>query len=128
MTENKILIVDDEKAILNLFEKAFTRAGYQVQTASSGEMALSILKDVNIYLMFLDLNMPEMNGLELCRQIKKNMPMAVIYAITGYASLFELVECRDAGFDDYFKKPVNLKILLKAAEDAISKINRWKKG
>lgn len=45
-----------------------------------------------------------------------------------YASFFELAECREAGFDDYFQKPVELKTLFKAAEDAFGKIVRWKKG
>ncbi len=128
MSQDKILIVDDEQAILNLFEKAFSRAGYDIRTATSAEKALDLLKDEDIYVMFLDLNMPKMNGLELCREIKKDLPMSVIYAITGYASVFQLAECRDSGFDDYFKKPVNLKVLMKAAEDAFIKINRWKKG
>jgi CheY-like chemotaxis protein len=53
--------------------------------------------------------------------------MSIIYAITGYASLFQLSECLDAGFEDYFKKPVNVSTLLKTAESAFEKVNRWKK-
>ncbi len=53
--------------------------------------------------------------------------MDIIYAITGYASLFELADCREAGFDDYFQKPVEMKTLLKADQDAFKKIDRWKK-
>ncbi|NOX33459.1 MAG: response regulator [Deltaproteobacteria bacterium] len=128
MTQDKILIVDDEKAILLLFEKAFSRAGYLVRTATSGKAALSLLQNEEIHVVFSDLNLPEMDGLELCREIKKHMPITIIYAMTGYASLFQLVDCRDAGFDDYFKKPVNLEVLLKAAKDAFEKIKRWKKG
>ncbi len=128
MKEKKILIVDDEVAILNLFQTAFSKEGYQVLTAESGELALEILKNEEIHVMFLDLNMPEMNGVELCIKIKKNMPISVVYAMTGYASLFELADCRDAGFDDYFKKPVNLSILFEAVEDAFKKIDRWRKG
>lgn len=128
MAKGKILIVDDESAILLLFEKAFSRAGYHVRTATGAEAALTLLENEEIHVMFLDLNMPEMDGLELCRKIKKAMPINVIYAMTGYSTLFELADCRDAGFDDYFNKPVNLDILLKAAKDAFEKIKRWKKG
>jgi DNA-binding response OmpR family regulator len=77
--------------------------------------------------MFLDLNLPGMNGMDLCRRIKKDKPMAIVFAVTGYASLFELVDCREAGFDDYFKKPVDMKSLVKAANDAFERIDRWKK-
>ena len=122
----KILVVDDEEEIRTLFKRVFAKAGYQVLTADSAESALKLLEDVKIHVMFLDLNLPGMNGIDLCIQIRKNMPMALIHAITGYASLFELSDCRDAGFDDYFIKPISLKTLLKVTEDAFLKIDRWK--
>lgn len=127
MPEKKVLIIDDEVAILNMFKKAFSQAGYTVRSAESAEEAIEILNQNSIHIMFLDLNLPGMNGVELCRQLRKNRPMDIIYAVTGYASLFELAECREAGFDDYFPKPVELKMLLKAAQDAFEKIERWKK-
>jgi DNA-binding response OmpR family regulator len=77
--------------------------------------------------MFLDLKLPGMNGIELCRRIRKNNPIACIYSMTGFSSLFELADCRDAGFDDYFLKPIDLSIFMKTAEDAFEKISRWKK-
>lgn len=122
-----ILIVDDEKAILNMFSLAFSKKGYQIRSAESAEEALELLKLEKIHVMFLDLNLPGMNGIELCRAIKKQMPMAVLYALTGYASLFELSDCRDAGFDDYYKKPVSMSLLLEAAKDGFEKIERWRK-
>ena len=125
--ENKILVVDDEKAICDMLERAFTKAGYTVRCAGSGEEAVGVLKQENIQVMFLDLKLPEMSGVDLCRQIRKDKPIAIIYAITGYTSLFELADCREVGFDDYFTKPVELKVLLKAAEDAFEKLDRWKK-
>ncbi len=127
MSENKILIVDDEQAIINLFKLAFSRVGYEVASARNAEDALALLKKEKIHVMFLDLNMPGMDGVELCRKIKIDMPMSIIFAITGYASIFQLGACREAGFDDYFKKPVNIKVLTGAAEDAFKKIERWKK-
>ncbi|MCP3901772.1 MAG: response regulator [Desulfobacteraceae bacterium] len=127
MPQNTVLIVDDEKAILLLFEKAFSKAGFKVRTATSGEMALEILKKDEINVIFSDLNMEQMDGLELCRRIKKTKPMTIIYAMTGYASLFELADCREAGFDDYFDKPFKLPILIKKVNDAFEKIERWKK-
>ena len=77
--------------------------------------------------MFIDLKLPKMDGVELCKQIRKDRPLAVIYAVTGYPSLFELAHCREAGFDDYFIKPIDLEVLLKASEDAFARIDRWKK-
>jgi CheY-like chemotaxis protein len=127
MIEKKILVVDDDEGSRNMMKQAFSRADYKVRLAESAEEALEILKDDKIQVMFLDLNLPGMNGVELCKRIRKDFPMAIIYAVTGYASLFELSECREAGFDDYFNKPVNLSVLMKAAEQAFEKIDRWKK-
>ncbi|MDQ1270842.1 MAG: two-component system, OmpR family, response regulator VicR [Thermodesulfobacteriota bacterium] len=127
MENKKILIVDDESPILRLLSQVFTKAGYEVFTAESGRDALKIIEENNIMVMFFDLNMPVMNGMELCKSVKSIKPMSIIYAITGYASLFELSECLDVGFEDYFKKPVNVSTLLKTAESAFEKVNRWKK-
>ena len=127
MSDEKILVVDDEDAILFLLEQGFSRAGYQVVCAPSAEEALALLEKETINVMFLDLNLPEMNGIDLCRRIKKDIPMSVVYALTGYASLFELADCLEAGFEDYFKKPVNLSTLVQTANNAFDKLSRWKK-
>ncbi|OEU71878.1 MAG: response regulator [Desulfuromonadales bacterium C00003093] len=127
MMEKNILIVDDEKFIRDMLEQAFSKEGYIIRSAESAEEALEILKDEKFQVMFLDLNLPKMNGVELCKQIRKDIPIGIIYAVTGYASLFELADCREAGFDDYFTKPVKLEMLFKAAQDAFEKIDRWKK-
>ena len=125
MVKNTILVVDDEVSILNLMKQAFTRAGYEVRLAGGAKEALEILNEEKIHVIFSDLNMPEMNGLELCRKIRKDMPMAIIVAMTGHASLFELADCREAGFDDYFIKPVSISSLVETAEKAFKKIERW---
>jgi len=127
MSEKKILVVDDEKAIISLLKQAFTRAGFSVVPAESAEEALTLLEQEEISVMFLDLNLPGMNGIELCRRIKNDKPMSIIFAVTGYASLFELADCREAGFDDYFKKPVDMKTLVKSATDAFERIERWRR-
>ena len=124
--ERKILIIDDEPSIRVMLQEAFNEEGYQSRAAESAEEALAILKEENYWVIFLDLNLPGMSGVELCRQIHHDLPMAIIHAVTGYASLYDLVECREAGFDDYFTKPVDLHTLFTAAEDAFNKLERWR--
>lgn len=126
MVERKILVVDDEEQIRTMYQEAFTRAGYDVVVAESAEEGLEMMRTSPAWVLFLDLNLPGMNGVELCRRIRKGWPMAIAYAVTGYASLFELSECRDAGFEDYFSKPTSLKELVAAAEHAFKKLDRWK--
>ncbi len=125
--DRKILVVDDEREILDGFEQAFRNADYTVHCAESAEEALEVLNIENRQVMYLELKLHNMDGVELCKQIRTDRPLAVIYAVTGYPSLFELAHCREAGFDDYFIKPIDLEVLLKAAEDAFTRIDRWKK-
>jgi CheY-like chemotaxis protein len=125
--ERKILVVDDEMSIRDLFHSAFGELGYEVYLAENGEQALQILKKNDIDLIFLDLRLFGMNGIELCRQIKKKNPVSIIYAVTGWSGLFEIEECREAGFDDYFTKPLPLDRLFHAVEEAFEKLDRWKK-
>ncbi len=121
----RILIVDDEKEICNLFRRSLETKGHKVQTAGSGEEALEILKEEKFQLLLFDLNLPGINGIELCKRARKMLPISIIIAITGYASMFHLLDCREAGFDDYLIKPVSLKTLLEEVEIASNKIDRW---
>ena len=125
MARRKILVVDDDTSVRELLEKAFRQAGYAVLSAASGHEALALLAREPVPVMFLDLNMPRMTGIELCRLIREIYPVACIYAMTGYGSTFELLKCREAGFDDYFHKPIELDTLFKAAKEAFEKIDRW---
>ncbi len=126
--DKKTLVVDDDQSIRKLLDKAFEKAGFAAVTAESAEDGLEILENENIQVMFLDLKLPGMNGIDLCRKIRKESPIACIYAMTGYNSIFELTECRDAGFDDYFLKPFDLSVVIEAAKSGFSKIERWKQS
>ena len=124
VTEKKILVVDDQKSILKLFKSTFEMKGYMVATAESGEEALGILKEEEIRVMFLDLKMPGMNGLDLCREIRKTHAEARIFAVTGHPSLFQHSNCLAAGFDLYFTKPMNLELLVDTARDAFADLEK----
>ena len=126
MNKRKILVVDDEKQILSLYGEVFRLAGFEVHSAETAEDAYELFKKEKFWVLFLDLNLPGMNGVELCKKLKSEYPMIVPFAVTGYASLFELSDCREAGFEDYFIKPVSLSTLVEAAEMAFKKIERWK--
>jgi CheY-like chemotaxis protein len=128
MEINKILVVDDEESIRNLFLDAFDKEEYTVVTVENGEDALELLAKENIKVMFLDLNLPGMNGNELCKKVRQFHPLAIIHAITGYNSLFELVDCRRSGFDDYFTKPLDLPQVYRATKEAFNKLERWGTG
>jgi len=127
MAEKRVLIVDDEPQIREMYAQFFSQSEYTVETAESAEDALDLIRKKPFWVIFLDLNLPGMNGIDLCRLIRKDYPMAIPIAVTGCASLFELTDCRDAGFEDYFIKPVSLPELLKVASSAFEKLERWKR-
>ncbi len=122
-----MLIVDDEMTVREIFKDFFGAFGYQVLTAEGAENAIEILNDREIDVIFLDLRLFGTNGLELGRRIRKEKPLAILFAITGWAGLFEVEECREAGFDDFFIKPVEFDMLQKAVEDAFERVERWRK-
>jgi len=126
MMTKKVMVVDDEEGIRLLVGETLTKAGFQVITAGSGEEAMEILAKEPVPVIFLDLKLPGVDGVDLCRQIRQTRPIAIIYAMTGYTSLFELSDCREAGFDDYFTKPLRLPALVAAAQAAYEKLERWK--
>ena len=123
--KKKILVVDDERSIRDLFTDTFNDAGYEVRAAETGEQALEMLKEERIDVIFLDLRLFGMNGIELCHKIRKTNPISIIYAMTGWTALFEIEECREAGFDDFFAKPFTYETLSRALEEAFEKIDRW---
>ena len=126
MNSKRILVVDDQEVIREMFKTAFERAGYAVLTSGSAEEALDIMSKTPCSVLFLDLDLPGMSGIELCRIVRQKWPMAIPNAVTGYTTLYQLVECREAGFEDYFPKPVKMSVLREAAERAFEKIERWK--
>ena len=126
MESKKILVVDDENTIRDLLEYSLGKAGYSVRSAASGDEALEILGQESIPVMFIDLGLDvgAMNGFELCEQIRKKNSNAIIYALTGYAQLFDPNEFRKAGFDDYFAKPVNVEAICQVLRNSFEKIDR----
>jgi CheY-like chemotaxis protein len=125
--KKKVMIVDDDDTMRDLMSELFLDVGYETVTASGGAAALDIMRNDPVWVLFIDLKMPEMDGTEVCEKIREGWPMAIPFAVTGYSSLFELSDCREAGFEDYFMKPVNRRYLLEAAENAFNKLERWMK-
>ena len=117
MNERKILVVDDEAPIREMLVKAFGKAGYAVRAVSSGEEALKVFSQEFFPLVYLDLGLETMTGFELCERIREDHPQLIIYALTGYAALFQSNDFRDAGFNDFFCKPFKRRALLKTMEE-----------
>lgn len=110
-TANKILVVDDEAQITRVLRTSLRAHRYEIRTAADGVSALDTFHDWKPDLIITDLQMPEMNGIELCREIRKisNIPIIVL-SVKGEEKT--KVEALDAGADDYITKPFGIEELL----------------
>jgi two-component system, OmpR family, alkaline phosphatase synthesis response regulator PhoP len=109
-----ILIVDDEKDILDLLEYNLLKEGYQVLKASDGEEALNVVRNNPVDLVLLDIMMPKLDGIETCRRLRE-MPegkKTYIVFLTAREEEYSEVAGFEAGGDDYIAKPIKPRILL----------------
>lgn len=112
-----VLVVDDEPSIRALYQMAFAHSGYTVRAASSGEEALEFLSEQPAQIIFLDLNLPGIKGVDLCGKILAEWPDTRMIAISGNLKAFGEAECKAAGFSQVLPKPIQLMDLLNAAKE-----------
>ena len=120
-TKGKILVVDDEEDIVEVISYNLKKEGYQVLTASTGEEALKSIEIEKPNLVLLDLMMPGIDGLDVCRELKKNpefenIPVVMLSA-RGDES--DIVAGLELGATDYITKPFSHKILIARIKSAL---------
>ncbi|MDR3567609.1 MAG: sigma-54 dependent transcriptional regulator [Syntrophobacteraceae bacterium] len=119
----KILIVDDEDFIRENLERILKEERYRTAIAKNGEEALSFLKEASFDLVFLDLRLPDISGIEILKKIKESDPDLLVIVMTGYASVESAVEALKSGAYDYIKKPFKadvIKLIVRLALEAQS--------
>lgn len=109
---SNILIVEDDPSVREALERALAFEGYTVETARDGGVALSMLMDASPDLVVLDVMMPYVDGIEVCRRIRAKGDGVPILMLTAKAAVGDRVEGLDAGADDYVTKPFALDELL----------------
>ena len=105
MKNNAILVVDDEKNIRLTLSQSLEPLGIPVQTAANGEEALQKLREGQFGLVFLDLKMPGMDGMDVLRRIKDDWPSVRVIIITAYGTIESAVEAMKLGAVDFVQKP-----------------------
>ncbi|WP_026690636.1 response regulator transcription factor [Alteribacter aurantiacus] len=101
----KVLVVDDEESIVTLLQFNLEQAGFTVTTAMDGKSALDEAANQTFNLIVLDLMLPEMDGLEVCKQLRQNKIMTPILMLTAKDDEFDKVLGLELGADDYLTKP-----------------------
>ena len=122
----KILIVDDEKGIREIFSLLLEERGHTVREASSGEEALTIIPLFSPDLLLLDMNLPGISGIDLLERVKREFPKTSVIIMTAFGSIRSAVEATRLGAYDYLEKPVDndelLLLIARALE--VKELNR----
>lgn len=107
----KILVIDDEKSILDLLDMVFKKEGYQVETSLSATKGLGLIDKQDFDLILCDIKLPQMNGMEILERVKAKRPDIPVIMITAYGTTKQAVEALKAGALDYVVKPFDMEEL-----------------
>jgi two-component system alkaline phosphatase synthesis response regulator PhoP len=123
--EQKILIVDDEAHIRMLIEQTLEELeddGVKFLIAENGEEALALITQEKPQLVFLDVMMPKMNGMEVCRRVKKELALPDIYIIllTAKGQEVDRLKGQEVGADVYMTKPFDPEVILNKAREVLA--------
>ena len=114
MNPAKILLVDDEPDILEILKYNLVKEGYEVATANNGEEGLRRAEEFSPDLIILDIMMPVMDGVEVCRQLRARpeFDQTVITFLTAREEDYSQIAALDTGGDDYITKPIRPRVLI----------------
>lgn len=116
----KVLVVDDDPIVGQSFNRVLTGKGYAVITAANGEEALAKLKDEQYDLVYTDLRMPGMDGLEVAERVKAKQPWTPVVIVTGYGSRTSEERAYAAGVSAFLNKPLSPEMIEDSAARALA--------
>ena len=121
-----ILLVDDEPDILEFLGYNLRKEGFNVHTALNGREAIELAKQTNPHLVILDVMMPEMDGIETCRELKKipELSASIIAFLTARSEDYSQLAGFDAGGDDYIAKPIKPSLLISRVKALLRRYSR----
>ena len=123
IVKGKILVVDDETAMLETLSTFFSSRGYQLMTAASGEAAIKLLAEEQPALALIDIKLPGINGIQLLKVIKRDYPAVKTFVITAYDEENKKA-AEEIGIDAFFAKPIGLDALKKKVIEVLSDSER----
>lgn len=108
---HKILLIEDDERLSKLIKKGLEENGFEVLPVYDGEMALKLFENAHFDLIITDLILPKMNGLDICKAIRKNGNKVPIIMLTALGTTDDKLDGFDAGADDYLVKPFDFREL-----------------
>mgnify|MGYP001574580833 FL=1 len=119
MSKGKILVIDDEDIVLISCKRALLPEGFEVKTAQNGIQGLKMIEEERFDLVFTDLKMPDIDGMEVLRIIKQRWPETGVIIITGYQTVDSAVKAIKLGAYDYIEKPFTPDGIINAVNRAL---------
>ena len=114
-----ILMIDDDPVACRVFKKIIVKEGYRVLTSTEAKKGLRLVKEKSPEIVFLDIKMPRVNGIELLRRMRKIKKDLVVIMLTGFATLDTAREAMALGAYDYVTKPFDLEAIKRSIRDAL---------
>ena len=116
----KVLVVDDDPVVRKSFDRVLSKKGYAVITAENGEEALRKLNEEKYDIVYTDIRMPGMSGLEVAEQVKARKPWTPVVIITGYGSDAAEARAKAAGVASFVHKPLSPEMIEDSARDVLA--------
>ena len=117
----KILVIDDERAIRNILKETLEFEGYKVDVAENGREGVELATSSAYDLIFSDIKMPEMDGIEVLTSLREAEVESPVVMISGHGNIETAVDCIRRGAVDFIEKPIDLNRLLITTKNALEK-------
>jgi len=122
-----VLIIDDEASLRQTMARILLRAGFEVTTVASGQESFAILQEHSFDMAYLDIRLPDMNGLEILKRIRSQFPEMPIILFTAQPDLHSAVEALRSGATDYLMKPLKPEAVIERTRRVIDEQNKKKR-
>ncbi len=120
----RLLVVDDEESIVTLLQFNLEKSGYEIATAMDGKTAFEMANEQNFDLIILDLMLPEMDGLEVCKQLRQSKNSTPILMLTAKDDEFDKILGLELGADDYMTKPFSPREVVARTRAILRRVNQ----
>lgn len=126
LSENRVLVVDDDASTTLLLKKVLETENYQVDTANSAAVAMSLINKQKYHVVITDIMMPDKDGLALLEDLRKRDPLIQVVIMTGGVSMSRTLSALEHGAADFILKPINVEELIMIVRLCAAKLERWR--
>ncbi|HHW00992.1 MAG TPA: response regulator [Clostridiaceae bacterium] len=125
----KVLIVDKEEEILHTLKEFLEQETYTVETTRSSVDAIEKIKSDKYHIVLIDTDMPEMNGVELLKEIKSYDALTQVIMMSGHSTMEKILSSLEYGANDYIQKPfTNMDHVMQVIDYSVQKLERWRQS